>query len=152
VERSGLRVVQRKDQSGEAPSVLVVRNTGLGDLMTGLPALRAVRRALPAHRLGTTCPSWLVPLARALDAADSSGASGGVHRPCAGGVLIDVPACTTIVTLSYSPVCVRMLRAPSVEVARQGIHAGGGTGRVPQGVRFAPILAVWTTGPRSALS
>jgi ADP-heptose:LPS heptosyltransferase len=38
--------------------------------MTGLPALRAVRRALPAHRLGTTCPSWLVPLARALDAAD----------------------------------------------------------------------------------
>lgn len=56
--------------SDGARAALVVRNTGLGDLMTSLPALRAVRRALPAHRLGTTCPSWLVPLARVLDVAE----------------------------------------------------------------------------------
>jgi ADP-heptose:LPS heptosyltransferase len=52
------------------PTVLVVRHTGMGDLLTGLPALRAVRRAYPRHRIRTTCPSWLVPLARQVMAGD----------------------------------------------------------------------------------
>lgn len=51
--------------------VLVLRALGLGDFLTGVPALRAVARALPGHRLVLACPKELEPLVRlaGLDAA-----------------------------------------------------------------------------------
>lgn len=52
------------------PTVLVVRHSGLGDLLVALPAMRALRRHYPGHRITMTCPSWLVPLAERLDVAD----------------------------------------------------------------------------------
>jgi ADP-heptose:LPS heptosyltransferase len=52
------------------PLVLVVRHQGLGDLLTALPSLRAIRRAYPDHALAVTCPPALEPLALRLGVAD----------------------------------------------------------------------------------
>ena len=53
-----------------APQLVVLRQSGLGDLVSGLPALRALRRAFPTHRMQMTCPSWLASLATHLGLAD----------------------------------------------------------------------------------
>jgi ADP-heptose:LPS heptosyltransferase len=48
----------------------VLRPLGLGDLLTGVPAIRAVRAAVPDHRLVLATTSALEPLARLIDAVD----------------------------------------------------------------------------------
>lgn len=53
-----------------APTLLVLRHHGLGDLLTAQPTLLALKRAFPTHRLVCTCPSWLLPLAKYLKTAD----------------------------------------------------------------------------------
>lgn len=56
--------------SSSQPVLLVLRHHGLGDLVTAQPALRALRRSFPRHRIVTTCPSWLVDLAVHFGTAD----------------------------------------------------------------------------------
>ena len=48
---------------GDPRRVLVLRALGLGDLCTAVPALRALRRSLPGHRLLLAAPQWQAPLA-----------------------------------------------------------------------------------------
>jgi len=48
----------------------VLRALGLGDLLTGVPALRAVRAALPEHRLVLAAPRWQLPLLSTDDLVD----------------------------------------------------------------------------------
>ncbi|GAB7044168.1 MULTISPECIES: glycosyltransferase family 9 protein [Catenuloplanes] len=57
--------------------ILVLRALGVGDLATGVPALRALRAAFPAEELALAAPAWLTPLIDLI---------GGVDRvvPCAG--------------------------------------------------------------------
>lgn len=50
--------------------VLVLRALGLGDFLTGLPALRAVRRGFPGARLTLAAPAVLEPLAALSGAVD----------------------------------------------------------------------------------
>jgi ADP-heptose:LPS heptosyltransferase len=50
--------------------VLVLRALGLGDLLTGVPALRGLRRAYPGHRVVLATPAELAPLALASGAVD----------------------------------------------------------------------------------
>jgi ADP-heptose:LPS heptosyltransferase len=50
--------------------VLVLRNLGLGDFLTGIPALRAVRRAFPEHEIVLVAPQPLAELATLTGAAD----------------------------------------------------------------------------------
>jgi ADP-heptose:LPS heptosyltransferase len=41
------------------PQLLVLRALGLGDLLVAVPALHALRRAFPGHRLRYAAPGWL---------------------------------------------------------------------------------------------
>ena len=49
---------------------VVLRPLGLGDLLTGVPALRAVRAAVPGHRLVLAATAALAPVAGLIDAVD----------------------------------------------------------------------------------
>jgi ADP-heptose:LPS heptosyltransferase len=52
------------------PVAVVLRPLGLGDLLTGVPAIRAVRAAVPGHRLVLATTTALAPLAELVDAVD----------------------------------------------------------------------------------
>jgi ADP-heptose:LPS heptosyltransferase len=49
---------------------VVLRPLGLGDLLTGVPAIRAIRGAVPDHRLVLATTAALEPLAGLIDAVD----------------------------------------------------------------------------------
>lgn len=46
------------------PTLLVLRALGLGDLLTAVPAIRAIARAFPAHYRVLAAPVYLAPLVR----------------------------------------------------------------------------------------
>ncbi|QYJ16905.1 hypothetical protein Rxycam_02741 [Rubrobacter xylanophilus DSM 9941] len=50
--------------AGEGPRLVVLRALGLGDLLTAVPALRALRERFPGHRPLLAVPAPLAPLAR----------------------------------------------------------------------------------------
>jgi len=56
--------------SGGRPVAVVLRPLGLGDLLTGVPAIRGIRAAVPGHRLVLATTRALEPLAALIDAVD----------------------------------------------------------------------------------
>jgi ADP-heptose:LPS heptosyltransferase/uncharacterized protein YjbJ (UPF0337 family) len=52
------------------PRLVAYRALGLGDLLTGVPALRALRAAFPGHRITLAAPVALAPLAGVSGAVD----------------------------------------------------------------------------------
>ena len=54
----------------QRPLLLAYRALGLGDLLTGVPALRALARVFPEHRRVLCAPAALAPLVALIDAVD----------------------------------------------------------------------------------
>lgn len=63
--------------TGGAGVVAVLRALGIGDLLTAVPAIRAVRAALPGHRLVVATPGWLAELLPLIGGIDA-------HHPACG--------------------------------------------------------------------
>ena len=63
------------------PAVVVLRALGLGDLLTAIPALRALADAFPRHPRLLAAPAVLAPLARASGAVDEVIGADGLDEP-----------------------------------------------------------------------
>jgi ADP-heptose:LPS heptosyltransferase len=63
------------------PAVVVLRALGLGDLLTVVPALRALADAFPRHPRLLATPAALAPLARATGAVDEVVPTDGLDAP-----------------------------------------------------------------------
>ena len=65
----------------DRPVALVLRALGLGDLLVSVPALRALRRARPGHRVVLAAPAWLAPVVPLTGAVDTLLPVAGLDGP-----------------------------------------------------------------------
>lgn len=68
------------------PVLLALRAIKLGDLLVAVPALAALRRGFPEHRIVLATTGWLRPIVELIDAVDDLVPTPGLSQP------IDVPA------------------------------------------------------------
>lgn len=64
-------MVRGDRQPGDRPDVVVLRALGLGDFLTGLPALHLIRAALPGRRIVLAAPRSLAPLCALISTVDT---------------------------------------------------------------------------------
>ncbi|MET8119721.1 glycosyltransferase family 9 protein [Micromonospora sp. NPDC005291] len=61
--------------------ILVLRALGVGDLVTAVPALRALRAAYPGRELALAAPAWLAPLVDLVGGVDRLVDTAGLDGP-----------------------------------------------------------------------
>ena len=72
------------------PVALVLRALGLGDFLTGIPALKLLRQALPDHQMVLAAPAVLAPLVGLIPDVDSVFARGELQSLTDFGRAVDV--------------------------------------------------------------
>jgi len=76
--------MDRPTTTAELPVLLALRALGIGDLLVTVPALAALRRSFPGHRLVLATPDWLAPLVGLIPGVDLLAPTAGVERAPAG--------------------------------------------------------------------
>jgi ADP-heptose:LPS heptosyltransferase len=80
-----------------APPLLVLRASGLGDLLTAVPAIRAIQARWPERRLILAIPAWLERFALEADLADAVARTPDLEAPVIrgleGNVAFDLHGC-----------------------------------------------------------
>lgn len=67
--------------SDDRPVLLALRALKLGDLLVAVPALHALKRARPGHRLVYAAPEWLRPIVNLVDSVDDLLPTPGLDDP-----------------------------------------------------------------------
>lgn len=77
-------MVRHEDRRHEdRPAMLVLRALKLGDLLVAVPALTALRRGFPGHRIVLATTGWLAPIVDLIPAVDELLPTPGLSRPIA---------------------------------------------------------------------
>lgn len=77
----GLRLLGEEAAAQGAPELVALRALKLGDLLVAVPAVRALRRAHPEHRVVLAVPEWLVPIVELIGGVDAILPTPGLDNP-----------------------------------------------------------------------
>src|SRR5688572_26989498 len=130
--------------------ILVYRAIGLGDLLTGVPALRAVARAFPSAEVCLAAPAPLAPLVPLIGAVRTHVPTGELQPPPWSGP----PPALAVNLHGRGPQSHRLLQAltPRRLVAFASRPAGGGLAAPPPPAPLVPLIGpVRTHAPTGEL-
>lgn len=73
--------IARFEDRDDRPDVVALRALKLGDLLVAVPAVHALRRAFPDHRLTLAVPGWLEPIVGLIAGVDALLPTPGLNAP-----------------------------------------------------------------------